>query len=299
MDLLQLRYFCALAKNEHLTITARELMVSAPSLSLTIKKLEKELGVELFDRVGRDIRLNSAGKIFYHYINRSLMLMNFGMSEAVRVGLKKKELMICFSNPYIWQEYIDSFRSAYPDIAVKTQNSTCQDKINNLKYDFYLGNLFGLKGDQFCYEKLMDPEVGCIIMNQKNPLSGKESVTMEDLKNETFFNFSESVDAMKHEILTQMSKQMDYIPKVMEGDYLLRYKWLKENKCIALGTDIGFQYNYPEKENLVAVKLKDDIMPKRMQVIAWNSELEIVGERKLFFDYMVQATKSQNRNIDM
>ena len=43
MDLLQLKYFCALAKNEHLTMTARELMVSAPSLSLTIKKLEKEL----------------------------------------------------------------------------------------------------------------------------------------------------------------------------------------------------------------------------------------------------------------
>ena len=58
MDLLQLKYFCALAKNEHLTMTARELMVSAPSLSLTIKKLEKELDAELLDRNGRDIRLN-------------------------------------------------------------------------------------------------------------------------------------------------------------------------------------------------------------------------------------------------
>ena len=51
MDLLQLKYFCALAKNEHLTMTARELMVSAPSLSLTIKKLEKERKIKKIDNI--------------------------------------------------------------------------------------------------------------------------------------------------------------------------------------------------------------------------------------------------------
>lgn len=58
MELLQLRYFCELAKTEHLTKTANKLHISPPSLSVTISRLETELGVALFDRPGKMIRLN-------------------------------------------------------------------------------------------------------------------------------------------------------------------------------------------------------------------------------------------------
>ena len=47
MELLQLRYFIKLAQRQHLTQTAEELMISASSLSATIRKLEKELTVDL------------------------------------------------------------------------------------------------------------------------------------------------------------------------------------------------------------------------------------------------------------
>ena len=50
MELLQLRYFKAVAENESLTQTANKLFISPPSLSSTISRLEKELGTELFDR---------------------------------------------------------------------------------------------------------------------------------------------------------------------------------------------------------------------------------------------------------
>ena len=61
MELLQLRYFLALAEKQNLTKTADQLLISPSSLSLTISKLEKELGVQLFTRSGRKIRLNSCG----------------------------------------------------------------------------------------------------------------------------------------------------------------------------------------------------------------------------------------------
>ncbi len=72
MELLQLRYFQALAKNQQLTKTATELMVSPPALSATISRLEKELGVSLFDRIGRSITLNENGKLFLNYIDHAL-----------------------------------------------------------------------------------------------------------------------------------------------------------------------------------------------------------------------------------
>ena len=58
MELLQLRYFKMLAEEPHMTRVAEKLHISQSSLSKTIKLLEDELGVKLFDRQGKSLRLN-------------------------------------------------------------------------------------------------------------------------------------------------------------------------------------------------------------------------------------------------
>lgn len=82
MELLQLRYFLELAKSKHLTKTAEKLMISPPSLSSTIHKLEDELGVKLFDRKAQRIYLNENGKIYYKYVENALNLLEEG-KEAI------------------------------------------------------------------------------------------------------------------------------------------------------------------------------------------------------------------------
>src|SRR5579863_8360952 len=67
----QLRYFAAAARHEHLGRAADELDLSQPALSRSILKLEEELGVQLFDRAGRGMRLNAAGKILLHRVDRA------------------------------------------------------------------------------------------------------------------------------------------------------------------------------------------------------------------------------------
>ena len=62
MELLQLRYFLVAAKYEHMTKAAEVLRIAQPALSQSIKRLEQELGVPLFDREKRNIRLNDAGR---------------------------------------------------------------------------------------------------------------------------------------------------------------------------------------------------------------------------------------------
>ena len=63
MELLQLQYFITLAECQHMTRAANTLMVSQPSLSNTLSRIEKELEVKLFDRQGRNIVLNDYGKV--------------------------------------------------------------------------------------------------------------------------------------------------------------------------------------------------------------------------------------------
>ena len=62
MELFQLRYFLTVAKYENFSKAADELLVSQPSISKAIMQLEQELGVQLFDRNGKRIKLNNAGK---------------------------------------------------------------------------------------------------------------------------------------------------------------------------------------------------------------------------------------------
>lgn len=65
MELTQLRYFCDIAETEHMTKSARRLNVVQPALSRSMHGLEDELGVKLFVKSGRNIRLTQEGARFY------------------------------------------------------------------------------------------------------------------------------------------------------------------------------------------------------------------------------------------
>jgi LysR family transcriptional regulator, hydrogen peroxide-inducible genes activator len=64
MQIHQLRYFCAVAKEGSFTRAAEHEHVAQPSLSQQVRKLEDELGARLLDRLGRTVRLTSFGQAF-------------------------------------------------------------------------------------------------------------------------------------------------------------------------------------------------------------------------------------------
>lgn len=84
MTITQLRYFAVAAQTENLLKASAALYVSQSSLSKNIASLEKELGVELFDRNGRSLRLNEAGSQFLTSCQKML-----GEFDSVQEGLKR------------------------------------------------------------------------------------------------------------------------------------------------------------------------------------------------------------------
>ena len=64
MEIRQLRYFLDIARTEHLTESARNLFVTQSTVSHSLRQLEDELGVRLFDRLGRGLKLSQAGAAF-------------------------------------------------------------------------------------------------------------------------------------------------------------------------------------------------------------------------------------------
>ena len=72
MELRQIHYFIEVAKREHVTEAAIHLHVAQSAVSRQIFNLESELGVDLFLREGRNVKLTPIGKVFLEHVERAV-----------------------------------------------------------------------------------------------------------------------------------------------------------------------------------------------------------------------------------
>ncbi|MBO5178532.1 MAG: LysR family transcriptional regulator [Lachnospiraceae bacterium] len=95
MEITQLKYFYVLAQNQHVTRTAEQLNIAQPSLTQSIRRLEKELNVKLFKTNGRNIVLTEYGKYLQRKIEPLLKTLNEIPEEIQTLtGDRKKMLKI-------------------------------------------------------------------------------------------------------------------------------------------------------------------------------------------------------------
>ena len=123
MDLQQLEYFRTLAQTQHVTRSAEVLSISQSALSRSIARLEDEMGVPLFDRQGRTIRLNQFGQIFLERVENMMKEFNEGKKEIQDLlepesGTISLGFLHTLSTNLI-PDLISSFRIDYPKIKFK------------------------------------------------------------------------------------------------------------------------------------------------------------------------------------
>lgn len=118
MDILQLKYFLVAAEYEHMTKAANSLHIAQPALSQSIKHLEEELGVKLFERKNRSIRLNPCGKLLQKEllpIISVLDLLPVRLKEIDKEVSQTIQLNILSASTLVTQSII-SFKKLYPDV---------------------------------------------------------------------------------------------------------------------------------------------------------------------------------------
>ncbi len=122
MDLRKLRYFLAVAEHGGFTRASEAAYASQPALSLAVKKLEQELGVELFHRIGHDVRLTPAGAALVgpaRQIQRDLETARAAVADVA--GLRAGSLSLCSlptlaANPLA--DLVGRFRTRHPGVVV-------------------------------------------------------------------------------------------------------------------------------------------------------------------------------------
>ena len=98
IELRHLLYFKRVAETEHLTKAASDLFISQSHLSHVIIELETELGVRLFDRVGRGVCLNPCGTEFYRDVVRLLYEYEDAKKKAQEIYLRQKTQLTIVTN---------------------------------------------------------------------------------------------------------------------------------------------------------------------------------------------------------
>lgn len=117
MELLQLQYFQTVARLEHMTKAAESLRIAQPALSKTIARLELDLGVPLFDRQGRQIRLNLYGKAFLNKVNGALAMLEEGKQElADLAGEESGSIRLATNSLGRLSGSLGTFRERYPKV---------------------------------------------------------------------------------------------------------------------------------------------------------------------------------------
>ena len=86
MEMRNLRSFLAVAETSHFTRAARKVHISQSTLSHQIKELEQEIGVPLFDRGGRKVRLTAAGMILRDHAARAIRTLDEAIPAIAEVG---------------------------------------------------------------------------------------------------------------------------------------------------------------------------------------------------------------------
>jgi LysR family transcriptional regulator, transcription activator of glutamate synthase operon len=229
MELLQLQYFLAVARLEHVTDAARSLHVTQSSLSKTIQRLEEGLGVPLFDRIGRTLRLNECGSRFLRRAERALFELEQGKQEISDItspehGTLELAVTTASTLPNILRE----FRKKRPYIQFHVQMLTTKEMVTLLhrgEVDFCLSSP-PLQGDdiesQIVY---LDPIL--VAVPKGHRLADRSSVSLIELRDEWFVGVKRGYGT--RDLVDSICQSVGFEPKyVYEGDEPARLNTLVE-----------------------------------------------------------------------
>ena len=191
MDLLQLEHFLAVVEEGTFTRAAERVSLTQPAVSLSIKKLEEEIGGPLFARDVHDLSLTEAGRVLADYARRMIRLRDDATREMARLGsmaagslkIAAHEAAAVYLLPVALRTYVQRF----PDIKVGIYRSRLEEiprQVMDRQVDL------GFVKDAPTFHELQCVDVHTdemiCIASPKHPLASRSRLTVKDVSSEQF-----------------------------------------------------------------------------------------------------------------
>ncbi|WEX90986.1 LysR family transcriptional regulator [Sinorhizobium garamanticum] len=137
MELRQLRYFLAVARERNFSRAAEILHIAQPPLSRQIQQLEDELGVLLIDRSNRPLDLTEAGRFFYEQAGQIIARTEHMREQARKIGLSKRERYVigCVGSTLYGgiPDLVRRMRERWPDLDIEIREMMSTEQVTALK----------------------------------------------------------------------------------------------------------------------------------------------------------------------
>lgn len=286
MELLQLKYFVYLANKQNLTQTARELMVSPPAISNSIARLEKELEVKLFDRVGRRIELNDYGKVFLRHINSMFISLENGTEELKDMHKNMdSSLIIGTVSPLICKEPLKDFLAKYPHFRIKMV--TLDTGVFPLEaprdlVDLIISPTDSIHAPDWICETIFVDRI-MLAVPPKHHLAQRKSINLIEARNEYFINSLHGT-AFRHSC-DDLCKRAGFEPKSsLECDYRMLPRMLVNENMVCLTTSYARHVGLFDNAVLVKISNPSDI---RSQAIFWHKDKYQSRLARIFKEFII------------
>ena len=223
MELRHLRYFVAVAEELHFGRAAKRLCITQQPLSRQIKDLERELGVELFYRTKRTVRLTEVGEVFLAETRKTLQQAEYAVYLAKQAKQGKiGRLTIGFTGSalnIVLPAAIRQFKKLYPQIDLtleRLQTIEQVEALNNKQID--LGLLHPPIDDDTLILETIYLEQLVVALPDNHPLAKDTSVpiSLKHLANEPFILFPRQFGSVLYDRIINLCQQAGFSPNIVQ-----------------------------------------------------------------------------------
>ncbi|WP_044639934.1 LysR family transcriptional regulator [Risungbinella massiliensis] len=291
MELRQLQYFIEVAKREHVTEASNALHVAQSAISRQISSLEDELGVPLFHREGRNIRLTVLGKIFLHHAEAAIreiekaqqVMKEYLDPERGTIRLGFPSSLAANTLPTI----ISAFRKQHPHVGFQLRQGSYKyliDAVRKAEIDI------SLIGPVPTSEKDIDGHVLFVeridaLLPMTHPKANQSTIRLSDLQQDSFVLFPTKY--ILHKIVVEACQMIGFTPKVsFEGEDIDAIKGLVATGLgVTLLPEVTLHENIPRGTKRIPIS--EPPLKRNVGIITPNNR-KLPPSEQIFYQFVIQ-----------
>lgn len=287
MNLSQLYYFRKLAELQHYTKAAKELYITQPSLSDSIASLEQELGISLFQKEGRNVKLTKYGREFYQHVSFSLNELERGIAAMKKHSGQIGGTIDIGCIPTLLGDFLPTAIQNYMKM-----NKLCKFNIyHGMSIEVAHGVATGKYDLGFCsmvddepdliFVPIMAQEL-IVIVNDTHPLANRTELRLSELREYSLTTYRDSIPIGK--VVRKLLKEHEVEATFSYDDELSIGGVISEMPLAAIVARTPFLKQFT---NLVLIPLSDVPKDTRLIYMAYSKKNFISSAVEAFADFVV------------
>lgn len=289
MTILQLKYAITIANVSSMRRAADKLFISQPALSSSIRELEEELGIHIFERTSRGIIVTEEGKEFLEYAKQAVSQYAILEDRYISEDKDKNHFSVSMQH-YVFavRAFVNTIKkydsSKYVYTVRETKTNEVLSDVSDLKSE--VGIVAYTKGSEklmrklfqqnrLCFEQLMVRDTYAYV-SRNHPLAHRKEISIEELKDYPCVSFDQSSENDFY-LYEEALSNYEFDKLIKSNDRATSVEILAELNGYSIGTGIMTESITLQSE-FVAIKLREDDPLTIGYIIKKNHKLSEIGE---------------------